>query len=424
MISAYRGHVQFRKFPDPRAFQRIYPEFVILKAVIRTVGVQGYRSLRDLVPPLAQLSVITGANGTGKSGVYRSLRLLADVAQNAVVDSLAREDGLPSTFWAGPETIAREQHSYDAHIGKEIKTRPLFCRNGIQFAAKCTSGVGMNSATIKLFLPRGDAKSLRTAEISNWTGKAVAAPRTELDELLAREELDKAGVYILLGTNPQTNSPLAYVGEAEVLRDRLKQHKTKEFWVSAIVFTSKDENLTKAHVRYLESRLLAEAAQIKRFTLDQNQAGGSKLPESDREDMEVFLARIRQLLPVLGSDILTPIAQTATHSQPGGVLFCRIKGAEAKGQRTPNGFVVYQGSTAVLEERPSAESYPYVVAQRKLLIADETLVAKDGLLVFTRDAEFSSPSAAAVVIHGGNANGLTAWRTKEGTTLKHLDEQV
>jgi Domain of unknown function (DUF4357) len=282
----------------------------------------------------------------------------------------------------------------------------------------------MTSATIRLFLPRGDAKSLRTAEISNWTGKAVAAPRTELDDLMAREELDKAGVYFLLGTAPKTNAPHAYIGEAEVIRDRLKQHKAKEFWVSAIVFTSKDENLTKAHVRYLESRLLAEAAQIKRFTLDQNQSGGSKLPESDREDMEVFLARIRQLLPVLGTDILTPIAQTTAQDQPGGVLFCQNKGAVARGQRTANGFVIFQGSTAVLEERPSAESYPYVIAQRKQLIADGTLVEKSGFLVFTRDAEFSSPSAAAVVIHGGSANGLVAWKTKEGKSLKQLDEQA
>ena len=147
---------------------------------------------------------------------------------------------------------------------------------------------------IKLFLPRGDAKSLRTAEISNWTGKAVAAQRTELDELLLREELDKAGVYILTGADPHSGLPLAYIGEAEVIRERLKQHKTKEFWISAIVFVSKDENLTKAHVRYLESRLLAEATQAGRFTLEQNQAGGSKLPESDREDMEVFLSRVRQ----------------------------------------------------------------------------------------------------------------------------------
>jgi hypothetical protein len=216
----------------------------------------------------------------------------------------------------------------------------------------------MTSATIKLFLPRGVAKSLRTAEISNWSGKAVAAPRTELDELLAREELGKAGIYLLIGRDPVTNAPSAYIGEAEVIRERLKQHKTKEFWVTAIIFVSKDENLTKAHVRYLESRLLEEAAQVNRFTLEQNQAGGSRLPESDREDMEVFLARIRQLLPVLGSDILAPVVQPTAKGQSGGVLFCRMKGAEARGQRTANGFVVFQGSTAVLEQRPSAENYP------------------------------------------------------------------
>jgi len=161
----------------------------------------------------------------------------------------------------------------------------------------------LTSATIKLFLPRGDAKSLRTAEISNWSGKAIAAPRTEMDELLLREELEKAGVYILTGVDPLSGSPRAYIGEAEIIRDRLKQHMTEEFWISAIVFVSKDENLTKAHVRYLESRLLTEAAQAGRFTLEQNQAGGSKLPEPDREDMEVFLSRIGQLLPVLGSDV-------------------------------------------------------------------------------------------------------------------------
>ena len=140
--------------------------------------------------------------------------------------------------------------------------------------------------------------------------------------------------------------------------------------------------------------------------------------------MEVFLARIRQLLPVLGSDILAPIAQPAATAQPGGVLFCRVKGAEARGQRTANGFVVFRGSSAVLEQRPSAENYPYLVAQRKQLIADGTLIEKGGFLVFTKDAEFSSPSAAAVVVHGGSANGLIVWKTKDGESLKQLDEQV
>jgi hypothetical protein len=282
----------------------------------------------------------------------------------------------------------------------------------------------MTSATIRLFLPRGDGKSLRTAEISNWTGKAIAAPRTELDELLQREELDKAGIYILTGADPASGSPRAYIGEAEVIRDRLKQHKTKEFWVSAIVFVSKDENLTKAHVRYLESRLLAEAAQVGRFTLEQNQSGGSKLPESDREDMEVFLTHTRQLLPVLGSDLLIPVAQPSAKQQSGGTLFCRMKGAEGRGHRTPDGFVVLQGSTAVLQVRQSAKKWPYILALRDKLIADGTLVQKDGFYLFTRDVEFSSPSAAASVIEGGSANGLIEWRTKDGRVLKELDEQA
>ena len=282
----------------------------------------------------------------------------------------------------------------------------------------------MNSATIKLFLPRGDAKSLRTAEISNWTGKAIAAPRTELDELIQREELDKAGVYILSGTDPLSGSPRAYIGEAEVIRERLKQHKAKEFWISAIVFVSKDENLTKAHVRYLENRLLTEAAQVGRCTLEQNQAGGSKLPESDREDMEVFLSHIRQLLPVLGSDLLIPVAQPTAKQQAGGVLFCRMKGVEARGHRTPDGFVVLRGSTAVVEERQSAKRWPNVLARRKQLIDDGTLVEKDGFYHFVRDTEFSSPSAAASVVEGGSANGLIEWRTKDGRVLKEIEEQA
>ena len=282
----------------------------------------------------------------------------------------------------------------------------------------------MNSATIKLFLPRGEAKSLRTAEISNWTGKAVAAPRTELDDLLLREELDKAGIYILSGTDPLSGQPLAYIGEAEIIRERLKQHKSKEFWVSAIIFVSKDENLTKAHVRFLESRLPTEASQVGRFKLEQNQADGSKLPESDREDMEVFLMRIRQLLPVLNSDLLIPVVQTAVKQQPGGTLVCRRKGAEGRGHRTPDGFVVLKGSTAVLEEREAAKKWPSSIAIRKQLIADGTLIEKDGFYEFARDFQFSSPSAAAAVIEGGSANGLIAWKTKDGSSLKELDEQV
>ena len=281
----------------------------------------------------------------------------------------------------------------------------------------------MTSATLKLFLPHGDAKRLRVGEVSNWTGKALAAPRTELDDLLLRDEADSAGVYFLFGADPESGDALAYIGEAEVIRDRLKQHKAKDFWNAVVIFVSKDENLTKAHIRYLESRLLLEAKKVGRYRLENANSSNPKLPESDREDMEVFLSRIQQVLPVLGSDLLTPIAGSGRAAKPQAELLCKNKGAVASGRRTEGGFVVFKDSSAVVRERPSAESqHPYVVALRKKLIQDGVLAESGGFLVFAKDTEFDSPSAAAAVIHGGGANGLTAWKDANGKSLKELEE--
>jgi hypothetical protein len=100
-----------------------------------------------------------------------------------------------------------------------------------------------------------------------------------------------------------------------------------------------------------------------------------------------------------------------------------MKDAEARGQRTEDGFVVFRGSSAVLKERPSADQAPYVVAARKQLVADNTLVERNGVYEFTKDVPFTSPSAAAAVIHGGSANGQVAWTTKEGVPLKEIESK-
>lgn len=281
----------------------------------------------------------------------------------------------------------------------------------------------MASATIKLFLPYGDPKRLRTAEISNWSGKALAAPRTELEGLVAREELAGSGVYILLGADPETQRLTAYIGEGESLADRLRSHRAKDFWVQALAFVSKDENLTKSHIRYLEGRLIEEANRAGRYALDNSVASGSKLPEADRHDMEEFLQKITQLLPVLGSELLTPILGSST-AEGTPTLICAVKGLAAQGRRTENGFVVLAGSQAVAEVRPSAVTYiPAVLRLRDQYLADGTLVREDGFLRFTQDTEFSSPSAAAAVIYGGTANGLVAWKTQKGLTLQELEAQ-
>jgi hypothetical protein len=282
----------------------------------------------------------------------------------------------------------------------------------------------MTSATIKLFLPHGDAQRLRVGEVSNWTGKALAAPRTELEDLLGRDEAESAGVYFLFGVDPETGDALAYIGEAEVIRDRLRQHRSRDFWNSVVVFVSKDENLTKAHIRYLEHRLLSEAKDAGRYRLENANSSNPKLPESDREDMEVFLSRIQQVLPVLGSDLLSSVLGSERLSQPEAELFCRNKGAFARGRRTERGFVVFSGSSAVSAERPSSEARsPYVSQLRKKLVKEQSLVEREGLLVFARDIEFDSPSMAAGVVHGGSANGLTAWKNQAGKTLKDLEAE-
>ena len=281
----------------------------------------------------------------------------------------------------------------------------------------------MNAATIKLFLPLGDPKRLRTAEISNWSGKAVAAPRTDLDPLLEREELLKPGIYVLTGVNPNTGKPLCYIGEAEVIRDRLKQHKGKDFWVQVMAFVSKDENLTKGHIRYLEGRLIEEAKATGRFEVSNAHQSGAMLPESDREDMEVFLSKIKQLLPVLGYDIVGTVIE-AVDSATSGPLTTEIKGIMASGRRTADGFVVLKGSQVVKQLRPSAPTRsPFVIKMREQLLTDGTLVEEGDGLRFTQDVEFTSPSAAASVVHGGAANGLTSWKTSEGVTLKKLEAQ-
>ena len=279
----------------------------------------------------------------------------------------------------------------------------------------------MPSATLKIFLTFGDPKRLRTAELSNWTGKAVAGPRSEIEKVMAREESSNAGVYFLTGIDPETIKPAIYVGEAESIRDRIKGHLGKDFWNRIVFFISKDENLTKAHVRYLEGRLIDIAKSTARAVLINSQGSGSKLPESDREDMEVFLEKMQQVLPVLGIEVFVPTVSKQESEKERELLKCKIKDITATGYLTPNGFVVLAGSQAVKQERASAKNYPRVLTQRNKLIEETNLVEKGNKLVFTKNVEFSSPSAAAAVVKGGSANGLTSWKNLNGIPLRELE---
>jgi Domain of unknown function (DUF4357) len=277
----------------------------------------------------------------------------------------------------------------------------------------------MQAATIKIFLTDGKPEGIRTAEISNWTGKAIAGPRSELAELLKRDELFNPGVYFLTGHDPETDQPTLYIGEAESVAKRLKQHRERDNWNHVVAFVSKDENLTKAHIRYLEGQLIVQASEAGRGLIQNNASSGAKLPESDQAEMDVFREKMLQLLPVLGIDFFKTL-NTAPEAMA-SVFYCRVKGLEAAGNPTADGFIIYKGSQAALEHRPSAQ---HSRRGREVLIAEGVLEACGDHRVFTRDVEFSSPSAAGAAVTGGATNGLTKWKNAVGLSLKDIESMA
>ena len=144
----------------------------------------------------------------------------------------------------------------------------------------------MPSATIKIFSSARRPKETPHCGDIELDGKAVAGPRSEFDGVLAREESEGSGVYFLTGSDPDSGKPTLYIGEAECIRDRIKAHLQKDFWNHVIYFVSKDENLTKAHIRYLEGKLI-ETRQAGRAVVNNGQGSGAKLPESDRADIYI-----------------------------------------------------------------------------------------------------------------------------------------
>jgi hypothetical protein len=178
---------------------------------------------------------------------------------------------------------------------------------------------------IRIFLVDGTPGGLLTAEIMNWTGHIVAAPRSDLARLLGREETSRTGVYVLLGDDPEVlGQQLAYIGEGDEVRDRLAQHARseeqggKDFWDRAIVLTSKDANLTKAHARYLESKFISLATLAGRSRLINATAPPPPpLPEADRSDMEYYITQAKIVLPVLGINLLRASAVSSLAGSAG-----------------------------------------------------------------------------------------------------------
>jgi len=284
--------------------------------------------------------------------------------------------------------------------------------------------------SLRIFVADGDPDGLRLVERSNWIGKAVVFPRSLLPKIKGRDEFNQTGVYLLLGPREDGQGDQLYIGEGDPIGPRLDSHYAqKDFWTRAVFFVAGPGQLNKAHVQFLESRLVQQAKAAKRVQLENGNAPTEpSLSEADRADMVVFLANVLSMLPVLGIHAFElPVAQTAGNKEvTAPLLRCERKGVIATGYDTTQGFVVKAGSTAVSIDRETPSFSVHLAPVQKMrqdIIARGVLKPEGDHLVFTQDYTFNSPSLAAAIVIGGSANGRVEWKDKAGRTLKEIQEQ-
>ena len=274
--------------------------------------------------------------------------------------------------------------------------------------------------TIQIYLPDGNPRSIKIADITSRTIQTILIPRSSLEEVSKREEVQSVGVYFLIGSSEDTAKPILYIGEAENVISRLKQHnQKKEFWNVALVAVSKTQFFTKSHVKFLEWYCYESAKKADRYSLENGQIPTkSYIPEPVEADLMDNFETIKVLVSTLGYPIFDTIAKPKAKKD---ILTCKGKDAEAQGEYTEDGFVVFEGSTSNIDESNSISKW---ISTMRTKLQDQGVLKKDGnVLVFSSNYLFNSPSGAAGVVLGRSANGWIEWKYQDGKTLDEVKRQ-
>jgi len=274
--------------------------------------------------------------------------------------------------------------------------------------------------TIQIFLPDGNPRGIKIADITSRTVQTILIPRPSIEDAAKRPEIQNVGIYFLIGSAEEGAKPILYVGEAENCLVRLKQHnKSKEFWNTAIVAISKTQFFTKSHVKYLEWYCHETAKVADRYMLENGTVPSKPyIPEPLEADLMDNFDTIKILVSTLGFPLFDSISKPA---QKKDILICKGKDAVAKGEYAEDGLVVFAGSTANFEEAKSVQ--PWISMTRQKLIDQGILKLEGHVYVFTSNYIFSSPSGAAGVVLGRTANGWIEWKYPDSKTLDEVKRQ-
>lgn len=278
--------------------------------------------------------------------------------------------------------------------------------------------------TIQIFLPDGDPRGIRIAEITTRIVQVIEVPRSLLQDFLKMPESEQVALYFLFGESEDGFEHKVYIGQTGDLRARLTTHnKEKDFWERALVLISRTNSLTQTHTLFLEWHGIQMARLAGRYT-DQNGNKGSKphTPAPLQADCLEIFDTARTLLATLGYPLFEPVAKAEASAAPDDVFYCTGSGANGRGMYTEEGFVVLKGSIGRLK---SVASLAGTAGERlrDRLLATGAMRAEGETVVFERDELFRSPSMAALALMGRTCNGWVDWKTQDGRTLDEVKRQ-
>ena len=279
--------------------------------------------------------------------------------------------------------------------------------------------------TIQIFLPAGDPRGMRVAEITTRIVRVIEVPRSQLADFLKMPEAQQVGVYFLMGELSEAGLPRAYIGQSGNVGNRLVQHnQSKDFWNRALVVISLTNSMTQTHALFLEWFAIAEATKAGRYSLENGNTGSQPYtPAPLQADCHEIHETAATLLATLGQPIFEPLTNAPTAKGETELFYCKGSGADGVGEYTTEGFVVFKGSRGRLENVASIQGKANERFREKLM-EEGILAAKDNSVVLTRDYLFSSPSMAAVALQGRSANGWVEWKAASGQTLDELKRQA
>lgn len=284
--------------------------------------------------------------------------------------------------------------------------------------------MNLTPKTIQIFLPGGDPRGIRVAEITTRIVQVIEVPRSLLQAFLKMPESEQVALYFLIGEAEDGVEPKVYIGQTGDLQTRLKKHnQEKEFWERALVLISRTNSLTQTHALFLEWYCLQATRKAARY-VDDNGNSGSKphTPAPLEADCIEIFETGHTLLATLGYPLFDPVAKASPSPKDNDTFYCTASGANGRGLYTSEGFVILKGSIGRRENVKSILGTS--IEKLRLNLLETGVMRPEGTtVVFERDHLFRSPSMAGQALLGRTSNGWMEWKDKDGRTLDEVKRQ-